>query len=290
MSIVAQNLTFIYNKKSAFPVRALDDISVEMQDGEFVAIVGHTGSGKTTFLQHLNALIRVQSGRLSVCGHDLSVKKPDLKALRRDVGMVFQYPEYQLFADTVIEDVCFGPKNFGLEKSECEKLAHEALELVGMDADAVAKKSPFDLSGGEKRRVAFAGVLAMKPKVLVLDEPTAGLDPNGKKEILQLVNKLNRENGITVIMVSHDMDEVFENANRVLVFCGGKIVFDKSPRELYRNESEIEKMNLEVPQMARFLNVLEQNGIVLSQNCRTVEDVFAGLQSIKPSFGGDLPC
>lgn len=286
MSIVAKNLSFTYNEKSAFSVRALDDISVTIDDGEFVAIVGHTGSGKTTFLQHLNALIRVQRGFLSVCGYDLSAKKPDLRTLRRDVGMVFQYPEYQLFADTVLEDVCFGPKNFGLDKSECEQLAREALELVGMDADAVAKKSPFDLSGGEKRRVAFAGVLAMKPRVLVLDEPTAGLDPNGKNEILALVNKLNRERGVTVIMVSHDMNEVFENANRILVFRDGKIAFDLPPRELYRMEREIEEMDLEVPQMAQFLNVLEQNGIVLPQNCRTADDVFAAVCALQSCGGG----
>ncbi len=284
MSIVAQNLTFTYNKKSPFAKRAVDDISVTINDGEFVAIVGHTGSGKTTFLQHLNALIRMQSGSLSVCGQDLAAKKPNLKQLRRDVGMVFQYPEYQLFADTVLEDVCFGPKNFGLEKPECEKLAREALQIVGMDFDVVAKKSPFDLSGGEKRRVAFAGVLAMKPKVLVLDEPTAGLDPCGKKEILALVNKLNREQGVTVIMVSHDMNEVFENANRVLVFREGKIVYDLPPRQLYKMENEIEDMNLEVPQMAKFMNVLEQNGIYLSDDCRTVEDVFAEVERLS---GGD---
>ena len=187
MSIIAKNLTFTYNKKSPYERVAVDDVTLNIDDGEFVAIVGHTGSGKSTFLQHLNALLRVQQGSLTVCGQDLSAKKPDLKALRRDVGMVFQYPEYQLFADTVMEDVCFGPKNFGYDKETCEKLAKEALSLVGMDVAAVAKKSPFDLSGGEKRRVAFAGVLAMKPKVLVLDEPTAGLDPRGKKEILQII-------------------------------------------------------------------------------------------------------
>ncbi len=286
MSIVAQNLTFTYNPKFPFAKKALDDISVEIADGEFVAIVGQTGSGKTTFAQHLNALIRVQQEKgakpseLNVCGYDLSAKKPDLKALRRDVGMVFQYPEYQLFADTVLDDVCFGPKNFGYDKQKCEELAKEALELVGMDVATVAKKSPFDLSGGEKRRVAFAGVLAMKPKVLVLDEPTAGLDPRGKKEILQLVNKLNREQNVTVIMVSHDMNEVFENANRVLVFRDGKIVYDKTPRELFKMQNEIREMNLEVPDMAQFLNVLEQNGIVVPDNCKTVEEVFSAVKTL----------
>ncbi len=284
MSIIAQNLTFSYNPKSPTAKNAVDDVSVTINDGEFVAIVGHTGSGKTTFLQHFNALIRVQRGKLSVCGHDLSAKKPDLKALRKDVGMVFQYPEYQLFADTVMDDVCFGPKNFGFDKETCLQLAKDALQIVGMDVDVVANKSPFDLSGGEKRRVAFAGVLAMKPKVLVLDEPTAGLDPRGKKEILQLVNKLNREKGVTVIMVSHDMNEVFENAQRVLVFREGKIVYDLPPRQLYKMENEIAEMNLEVPQMAQVMNVLEQHGIVLPDGCVTVDDVFA---QVKQLAGGD---
>lgn len=284
MSIIAKNLTFTYNKKSPYERVAVDDVTLNIDDGEFVAIVGHTGSGKSTFLQHLNALLRVQQGSLTVCGQDLSAKKTDLKALRRDVGMVFQYPEYQLFADTVMEDVCFGPKNFGYDKETCEKLAKEALSLVGMDVAAVAKKSPFDLSGGEKRRVAFAGVLAMKPKVLVLDEPTAGLDPSGKKEILQIVHALNREQGVTVIMVSHDMNEVFENADRVVVFCDGKVAYDMPPRQLFKMEEEIREMNLEVPEMARLLNVLESNGVVLPDECRSVEQVFSALTN---DVGGD---
>lgn len=284
MSIVAQNLTFTYNKKSPFEKRAVDNVTVEIKDGEFVAIVGHTGSGKTTFLQHLNALIRVQQGKLLVCGYDLSAKKPDLKALRSKVGMVFQYPEYQLFADTVLDDVCFGPKNFGVEKDKCVELAKEALALVGLDCNAVSKKSPFDLSGGEKRRVALAGVLAMKPQVLVLDEPTAGLDPRGKKEILSLVNALNREQGVTVIMVSHDMNEVFENASRVIVFRNGQIAHDLPPRELFRKEEEIRAMNLEVPEMARVLNAMEAGGIVLPDSCKTAEDVAEALAQLN---GGD---
>ena len=284
MSIIAQNLTFTYGKKTQFAKKAIDDVSVEIHDGEFVAIVGHTGSGKTTFAQHLNALIRVQHGKLQVLEYDLTVKKPDLKALRRDVGMVFQYPEYQLFADTVLDDVCFGPKNFGCDKETREQLAKEALALVGMDGEDIAKKSPFDLSGGEKRRVAFAGVLATKPKVLVLDEPTAGLDPRGKKEILDLVNKLNREQNVTVLMVSHDMNEVYENAQRVLVFQDGRIAYDLPPQELFKLEKEIRAMNLDVPEVARFTNELAKNGVVLSQDCRTVEDVIAAVAALS---GGD---
>lgn len=281
MSITAQDLTFTYNKKSPFEKKAIDGVSLHIDDGEFVAIVGHTGSGKTTFLQHLNALIRVQQGKLTVGEHDLSAKKPNLKVLRSEVGMVFQYPEYQLFADTVLDDVCFGPKNFGVDKDKSVQLASEVLALVGMNPDTVGKKSPFDLSGGEKRRVALAGVLAMKPKVLVLDEPTAGLDPRGKKEILSLVNKLNREQGVTVIMVSHDMNEVFENASRVIVFRDGRVAYDLPPRALFRNEQEIVEMNLEVPEMARVLNVLESQGITLPDDVKTAEDVANALTSLK---------
>ncbi len=280
-AIFAQNLNFTYNAKSAFAKRALDNINLTVCNGEFVAIVGHTGSGKTTFVQHLNALIRVQDGYLNVLGHDLSAKKPDLKALRQQVGMVFQYPEYQLFADTVLADVCFGLKNFGVESDKREQMARDALELVGLDFDKVKDKSPFDLSGGEKRRVALAGVLAMKPQILVMDEPTAGLDPRGKLEVLSLVRQLNQRDGVTVLMVSHDMNEVYENADRVLVFREGTLAYDLPPRELFRKEEEIRAMNLEVPAMAAFCNELEKNGFVVPENCRTVEDVCAAVVALK---------
>ena len=214
-------------------------------------------------------------------GQDISIKKPDLKALRQKVGMVFQYPEYQLFADTVLADVCFGLKNFGVDKDKREQMAKDALELVGLEFDKIKEKSPFDLSGGEKRRVALAGVLAMKPQILVMDEPTAGLDPRGKTEILTLVKKLNRENGVTVMMVSHDMNEVYENADRVLVFGDGAIVYDRTPRELFKLEKEIEAMNLEVPSMAAFCNELERRGFVIDENCKTVDEVFAAVMALK---------
>lgn len=280
VAIYADKLTFSYNAKAPSGKRALTDISLTINRGEFVALVGHTGSGKSTFVQHLNALIRLQQGSLNVLGYDLAQKKPNLMQLRKQVGMVFQYPEYQLFADTVLEDVCFGPKNFGVPASEHEQLAKKAIELVGLDFEEVKNKSPFDLSGGEKRRVAFAGVLVSEPQILVLDEPTAGLDPQGKKEILQLVRKLNKEQGVTVIMVSHDMNEVYENADRVIVFRDGCLVYDLPPQQLFRLENEIEDMNLEVPQVAAFCNVLEQAGITLP-TCHTVEEVFAALCALK---------
>ena len=280
-AILAQNLSFIYNAKSSFAKHALKDVNLSIKQGEFVAIVGHTGSGKTTFVQHLNALIRLQSGKLCVLTHDLGGKKPDLKALRKDVGMVFQYPEYQLFADTVLEDVCFGLKNFGIDKDKREDMAREAIELVGLHFDTVKDKSPFDLSGGEKRRVALAGVLAMKPKILVMDEPTAGLDPRGKSEILSLVTTLNRKHGVTVIMVSHDMNEVYENAHRVVVFRNGEVAYDTTPRQLFRMEDEVASMNLEVPAMALFANQLERQGYAIPDECKTVDQVCEAVIRLK---------
>lgn len=281
VAIYANNLNFVYNPKSPFEKHALVDINITINKGEFVAIVGHTGSGKTTFVQHLNALVRHQSGDLVVAGHNLADKKLDLKKLRGSVGMVFQYPEYQLFADTVLEDVAFGPRNFGVAKEQAIELAQNAIETVGLDFEAIKSKSPFDLSGGEKRRVALAGVLAMKPQILVLDEPTAGLDPQGKREILSLVKSINKSNGITVVMVSHDMNEVYENADRVIVFRDGGVVYDLPPRQLFKMEEEIVSMNLEIPQMAQFANSLEKQGIVLPDDCITVDQIFQALCALK---------
>lgn len=281
VAIFAQNLNFVYNPKSPFEKHALVDINLTINKGEFVAIVGHTGSGKTTFVQHLNALVRRQSGDLVVAGHNLADKKLDLKKLRGSVGMVFQYPEYQLFADTVLDDVAFGPKNFGVSKEQAIELAKNAIETVGLDFDSIKSKSPFDLSGGEKRRVALAGVLAMKPQILVLDEPTAGLDPQGKREILALVKSINKTKGITVVMVSHDMNEVYENADRVVVFRNGGVCYDLAPRQLFKMEEEIVSMDLEIPQMAQFANALEAQGIVLPDDCLTVQQVFDYLVNLK---------
>ncbi len=281
VAIYANNLNFVYNPKSPFEKHALKDICLTINKGEFVAIVGHTGSGKTTFVQHLNALVRHQSGDLVVAGLDLADKKLDLKKLRGSVGMVFQYPEYQLFADTVLEDVAFGPRNFGVAREDAYELAKNAMETVGLDFDAIKSKSPFDLSGGEKRRVALAGVLAMKPQILVLDEPTAGLDPHGKREILSLVKSINKQKGITVVMVSHDMNEVYENADRVIVFRDGGVAYDLPPRQLFKMEDQIVSMNLEIPQMAQFVNALEKQGIVLPDDCITVDQVFDALCQLK---------
>ena len=280
-AIYCKDVNFVYNPKTPFQKQALNNVSLTVNKGEFVAVVGHTGSGKTTFVQHLNALIRLQSGRMYVLGRDLGDKKLDLKALRGEVGMVFQYPEYQLFADTVLQDVSFGLKNFGVDKDKRVQLARDAIQLVGLDFDKVKDKSPFDMSGGEKRRVALAGVLAMNPSILVMDEPTAGLDPRGKSEILSLVAQLNRERNVTVVMVSHDMNEVYENADRVIVFADGAVAYDDTPRNLFRLEKQIEEMNLEVPAMAQFANVLEANGITLPDNCKTVRQMYDAVTALR---------
>ena len=281
MSIVLKDLNYVYNPKSPFETRALHNVNLTIEDGEFVAIVGHTGSGKSTFVQHLNALIRVQSGSLVVNGINLHDKKCDLKKVRSLVGMVFQYPENQLFADTVAQDVEFGPKNMGMSQEEIDVCVKNAVELVGLDWETVKNKSPFELSGGEKRRVALAGVLAMQPKVLVLDEPTAGLDPVGKHEILTLVKKLNEEQGVTVIMVSHDMNEVYENARRIIVMKDGAVVYDTTPEDLFALEDEIVKMNLEVPYMAQFCNYLRKHHVKLPKGVRTVDEVLKAVNALK---------
>ncbi len=278
MSIVARDLTFVYNKKTKFASVALKNLAVEIKNGEFVAIVGHTGSGKSTFVQHLNALIRVQDGYLSVGDHVVSSKNVDLKKLRSSVGMVFQYPENQLFADTVYQDVAFGPQNSKIPSEEIETKVKNAISLVGLDYESVKNKSPFELSGGEKRRVALAGILVMDPDILVLDEPTAGLDPVGKREILSLVKTFATQKNKTVIMVSHDMNEVYENADRVLVMKDGTIVYDLPPKELFKLEKEIIQMKLEVPYVAQFLNVLEKKGFVFDKTVKTIDQVVSKLK------------
>lgn len=273
MPIIVKDLQFIYNPKTPFAVCALKDLSVSIADGEIVGIIGHTGSGKSTFVQHLNALIRVQSGSIVIDGIDLSPKKTDLKKIRSTVGMVFQYPEYQLFADTVEKDVAFGCVNAKLSKEETDKRVKDALQMVGLDYETVKDKSPFDLSGGEKRRVALAGVIVMQPSVLVLDEPTAGLDPQGKRSILSLVRRLNTERGVTVLIVSHDMNEIYENVDRVLLFDNGTIVKDLPTEEMFLQD--MSALGLELPAMATVKNMLAKQGVTITG--RTVEEVESSI-------------
>lgn len=279
MSIIAKGLNFVYNPKSPFEKDALKDVTVNIEDGETVCMIGHTGSGKSTFVQHLNGLIRVQSGSLVVEGIDLSVKRPDLKQVRSKVGLVFQYPEYQLFADTVYKDVAFGPVNMKLPEEEVGERVKEALRLVGLDPEIFGEKSPFELSGGEKRRVALAGIIAMRPRVLVLDEPTAGLDPRGKKEILKLVSELKKQTVSTVIMINHDMNEVAEYATKVAVMNDGRLVRYTSPGELFKEEEFLESIGLELPFAVREAGLLRKKGIPVG-DCITVDELYAEIKKL----------
>lgn len=262
MQIEVKDLSCVYSEKTPFEKRALTDVSFSVEAGQSVGIVGCTGSGKSTLIQHLNGLIKLKTGKVSVLDIDLSAKKPDLRALRKGVGMLFQYPEYQLFADTVAADVKFGPQNFGMTKEEAEDAAREAVALVGLDYDEIKDRSPLDLSGGQKRRVAIAGVLAYRPKILILDEPTAGLDPAGKKEMLHLINSLKNRFVETVITVSHNMDEIAEFCQRVLVLGGGKLLYDTTPEELFYT-CDVEKLGLTLPHAVRIVKGLEERGISL---------------------------
>ena len=266
MEIIAKNLTFTYSPKSKnLAFRALTGVSVEINTGEFFGVIGKTGSGKSTFVQHINGLIKVQaeSGSLFVGEHDLSDKKCDFRALRAKVGMMFQYPEHQLFAETVAEDVAFALKNFAPELTEKEKAERvkSALELVGLNYDAVKDKSPFDLSGGQKRRVAIAGVIVARPEILVLDEPAAGLDPKGKRDFLELLVKLHKDFVKTIIIVSHDMNLVSEYCTRAAVFAGGKILASGTPKEIFSDGELIEKSGLDLPLTAYLTAKLKEKGV-----------------------------
>ena len=268
MRIVADKITFTYNRKSKFATRALDEVSLEIAEGDFLGIIGHTGSGKSTFIQHLNGLIPVESGRLTVGETDLSAgvkkNKKQLKNLRSRVGMVFQYPEYQLFEQTVFDDVAFGYKNFFPEadKEEIKAAVFGALDLVGLDR-SVLNRSPFDLSGGQKRRVAIAGVIVTKPEILILDEPVAGLDPLGKNELMALLHRLHKTSCKTIIIVSHDMDEVADNCNKVAVFSEGKIIKVGSPKEVFNDYEGLTALRLDVPITEYIAMKLKEKGVYI---------------------------
>ena len=272
MQIKVEDLKYTYSPKSPFEKVALDGITFTVNEGDTIGIIGSTGSGKSTLSQHFNALIRVSHGKLYVGDMELHNKKVDLGKLRQSVGMLFQYPEYQLFADTVLQDVCFGPLNFGLSKETAEIRTKEAIELVGLNFDEVKDKSPFELSGGQKRRVAIAGIIASMPQVLVLDEPTAGLDPRGKRDILELVTKLKKSYCKTVIMISHNMDEIAEYCNRVIVLNNGKILYDTTPRELFKDVKALENTGLTPPHTAKIASLLADKGIAFSDLPLTAEE------------------
>lgn len=250
MSIKVENLTHIYNKGLMFEHRALDNVSFEIESGDFVGIIGHTGSGKSTLIQHLNGILKADEGRIFINGFDITQKDINLTEIRKRVGIVFQYPEYQLFEETVAMDIAFGPTNLGLDEAEIDKRVRESMESVGLDYDEYASKSPFELSGGQKRRVAIAGVIAMKPEVLVLDEPTAGLDPGGRDEIFELIKELHRNNNMTIILSSHSMDDMAKLVNTLIVMNRGKIDMMGSPREVFMNNADrLKDIGLDIPQV-----------------------------------------
>lgn len=276
--IRVEHLNFTYNPKTPFQSTALSDITMEVKEGDFMGVVGHTGSGKSTLVSHFNALTRVQSGTLFVDGMDLSPKKIDFKKLRSTVGMVFQYPEYQLFDETVEKDVGFGPRNLGLDESEIASRVKGAIELVGLDYEKVKDRSPFDLSGGQMRRVALAGVIAMRPKVLILDEPTAGLDPKGKREILALIREIKKTCS-AVIMISHNMDEVAENCNRIAVLSAGRLVGVFTPQTLFADKKLLEENKIELPSILLLADKLNEAGFEVCQNPQNETELISSLLS-----------
>ena len=270
MSIKIENLSYIYDPKAKFKKTALKGVSLSIDDGDFLAIVGHTGSGKSTLVTHLNGLVKIQSGKIEVDGIDLTAKY-DAKKLRAKVGMVFQYPEYQLFADTVSEDVAFGPKNLGLDRDEIDKRVKDAIVSVGLDYEEIKDKSPFELSGGQMRRVAIAGVLAMRPEILVLDEPTAGLDPKGKKDIMELIRSLQKSTKI-VIMISHNMDEVAKYCNKIALLSNGELVGVYTPKQLFVDDT-ITKYGLTLPSTVALARKLKNAGIIQNDCILTEEEL-----------------
>lgn len=271
MSIKIENLNYVYSAGTAFEKHALKDINLEFPDGQFIGVIGHTGSGKSTLMQHLNGLAKATSGAVYYNGKNIYEEGYDMKGLRSKVGLVFQYPEYQLFEADVLTDVCFGPKNLGLSQEEAEKRALEALKLVGLK-EKHYKKSPFDLSGGQKRRVAIAGILAMEPDVLVLDEPTAGLDPKGRDDILDQIARLHAERKITVILVSHSMEDIARYVDRIIVMNKGEVMYDNTPQEVFSHYKELEAVGLAAPQVTYLMHDLEKQGWPVSVSATTVEE------------------
>lgn len=274
MSVIVKNLTHIYDEGMPFASKALDDISFEIKDNDFVGLIGHTGSGKSTLIQHLNGLLKPSSGQIIVNGFNITDKDLNLTEIRKRVGIVFQYPEYQLFEETVEKDIAFGPGNLGLDEEEISKRVRKSMEAVGLDYETYKDKSPFDLSGGQKRRVAIAGVIAMNPEVLILDEPTAGLDPGGRDEIFNLIKKLHRDNNITIILSSHSMDDMAKLAQTIIVMNHGKIEFMGTPREVFTSHAaRLREIGLDVPQVLELATKLRQKGFDIRPDILTVEEV-----------------
>ncbi len=272
MPIEVKNLTHTYSAGSAFQATAIRNVNLTIEEGEFIAVIGHTGSGKSTLVQHLNGLLKPTEGQILVDGEDLNGEKVDRRRIRQKVGLVFQYPEYQLFEETVAKDIAFGPKNQGLSADEIDSRVRKAMEQVHLDYAKYAERSPFELSGGQMRRVAIAGVLAMKPKVLILDEPTAGLDPQGRDRILGMVKELHQAGDTTVVMVSHSMDDVARLATRLVVMSRGELVATGTPREIFKQVKMMESIGLGVPEAAKLCNMLRQRGVQLPDDLYQMEE------------------
>ena len=271
MSLILDHVNHIYGEDTNLAVAALVDINLVIPDGQFIGLIGHTGSGKSTLVQHLNGLLKPTGGTIYFNGQDISDKDYNKKDLRSKVGLVFQYPEHQLFEVTVFQDVCFGPKNLGLSQKEVEIRAYTALKQAGVKEEQFYQ-SPFDLSGGQKRRVAIAGVLAMKPEVLILDEPTAGLDPKGRDEILGMIKELQKETGITIILVSHSMEDVAEYVDRIIVMNKGRVMLDDTPKEVFKQYAALEEVGLAAPQITYIVNRLNQEGFSFQDNITTIAE------------------
>lgn len=282
--IILDKINYVYSENTAYEIQALKDINLQIHAGEFIGIIGHTGSGKSTLTQLMNGLLRATSGHIYVDGQDIYEEDYDMKQLRSKVGLVFQYPDNQLFETTCFEDVCFGPKNQGLDRKTVELRAFEALRNVGFPED-LYYQPPFDLSGGQKRRVAIAGVLAMKPEVLILDEPTAGLDPAGRDEILGLISKMHKELGITILLVSHSMEDVAEYVSRIIVMNQGEVMFDAPPRQVFSHYKELESVGLAAPQVTYLVNELRERGLPVSMDATTPKEaaqaILKALQKTK---------
>ncbi|MCI6243027.1 MAG: energy-coupling factor transporter ATPase [Lachnospiraceae bacterium] len=282
--IILDKINYVYSENTAYEIQALKDINLQIHAGEFIGIIGHTGSGKSTLTQLMNGLLRATSGHIYVDGQDIYEEDYDMKQLRSKVGLVFQYPDNQLFETTCFEDVCFGPKNQGLDRKTVELRAFEALRNVGFPED-LYYQPPFDLSGGQKRRVAIAGVLAMKPEVLILDEPTAGLDPAGRDEILGLISKMHKELGITILLVSHSMEDVAEYVSRIIVMNQGEVMFDAPPRQVFSHYKELESVGLAAPQVTYLVNELRERGLPVSTDATTPKEaaqaILKALQKTK---------
>jgi len=284
MPLILDHVTKVYNADTKSPVRALEDVSLTIPEGQFIGIIGHTGSGKSTLVQHLNALMTPDSGSIYFNGKDISDKDFNKKELRKHVGLVFQYPEHQLFESDVFRDVSFGPANMGMSKEEAENAVFDALKMVGFPEDLYTA-SVFELSGGQKRRAAIAGVLAMKPDYLILDEPTAGLDPTGRNEILDMIADLHRVAGITIILVSHSMEDVARYVERVLVMDHGRVIYDGTPREVFAHDKKLTEMGLDIPEPAKIARALNESGLKVDTDVLTTgeacESIYKAIMSRK---------